>query len=175
MIDQLDNALWDLDREERRRERNLAVRKHVDAFFDWCRAKQPEAAPKSSIAKAFSYALKREGALKTFLDDPDVPLDNNPAERAIRPFCTGRNSWHIIDTVRGAQNSAVLYSIAETAKANNLVPYEYYKYILEQMLRHMDDTNLEFMDDLLPWSDAVQEKGSAHEIPKPEEMEPESA
>lgn len=175
VIYQLDNALWDLDREERRRERNLAVRKHVDAFFDWCRAKQPEAAPKSSIAKAFSYALKREGALKTFLDDPDVPLDNNPAERAIRPFCTGRNSWHIIDTVRGAQNSAVLYSIAETAKANNLVPYEYYKYILEQMLRHMDDTNLEFMDDLLPWSDAVQEKCSAPEIPKPEEMEPESA
>lgn len=56
-----------------------------------------------------------------------------------------------------------------------LVPYEYYKYILEQMLRHMDDTNLEFMDDLLPWSDAVQEKCSAPEIPKPEEMKPESA
>ena len=173
VIYQLDNALWDLDREERRKERDLTVRKHVEAFFDWCRAKLPETAPKSKIAESLSYALKRESTLKTFLDDPDVPLDNNPAERAIRPFCTGRNSWHIIDTVRGAQNSAVLYSIAETAKANNLVPYEYYKYVLEHMLEHMNDTNLEFVEDLLPWSDAVKEKCSVPEIPKPEEMKTE--
>ncbi len=169
----MDNALWDLNREERRKERDLTVRKHVEAFFDWCRAKLPETAPKSKIAESLSYALKRESTLKTFLDDPDVPLDNNPAERAIRPFCTGRNSWHIIDTIRGAENSAVLYSIAETAKANQLVPYEYYKYVLEQMLEHMNDTNLEFVEDLLPWSERVKEKCSIPEIPKPEEMKTE--
>lgn len=173
VIYQLDNALWNLDREERRKERDLTVRKHVEAFFDWCRAKLPETAPKSKIAESLSYALKRESTLKTFLDDPDVPLDNNPAERAIRPFCIGRNSWHIIDTIRGAENSAVLYSIAETAKANNLVPYEYYKYVLEQMLEHMNDTNLKFMDDLLPWSERVKEKCSVPEIPKTKEMKTE--
>jgi transposase len=75
--------------------------------------------------------------------------------------------------VRGAQNSAVLYSIAETAKANQLVPYEYYKYILKQMLEHMNDTNLEFLVNLLPWSEHVKEKCSVPEIPKTEEMKTE--
>ena len=64
----------------------------------------------------------------------------------------------MIDTVHGAESSAIIYSIAETAKANHLKPYEYFKYLLEEIPRHMEDTELGFLDDLLPWSDSLPEE-----------------
>lgn len=93
-----------------------------------------------------------------FLQDPKVPLDNNAAEGAIRPFVIGKKNWVMIDTVHGAQASASIYSIAETAKANDLKPYQYFKYILEEIPKHMDETSLDFLDDLLPWSDSLPEE-----------------
>ncbi len=72
-------------------------------------------------------------------------------------FCVGKHSWHIIGSRRGAKASAVLYSIAETSKANGLKPYEYFKYLLEQMLAHLDDKPADYIDDLLPWSEKIPE------------------
>ena len=66
--------------------------------------------------------FNQEKYLKVFLEDGNVPMDNNAAERAIKNFCIGRKNWLIIDTIRGAQSSAIIYSIAETAKANKLKP-----------------------------------------------------
>ena len=60
--------------------------------------------------------------------DGSVPMTNNAAEQSIRPFTQGRKNWYLIDTVGGAKSSAVAYSIVETAKANNLKPYEYFKF-----------------------------------------------
>ena len=85
-------------------------------------------------------------------------MDNNAAERAIKNFCIGRKNWLIIDTIRGAQSSAIIYSIAETAKANNLKPYEYFEYLLEEISQHMEDTDLSFCEELLPWSTNLPEK-----------------
>lgn len=67
------------------------------------------------------------------------------------------HSWHIISTKRGAQASAVLYSIAETARANGLKPFEYFQYLLEQILAHADDPPEEYLDDVMPWSDKIPE------------------
>ncbi len=61
--------------------------------------------------------------MDTKLLDPELPLDNNDDERSIRAFCVGKHSWHIIDSVKGAEASALLYSISESAKANNLKHY----------------------------------------------------
>ena len=61
----------------------------------------------------------------------------------------------MIDTVAGAETSAMIYSIAETAKANNLKPCNYFKYLLEEIPRHMDGPGVDFCDDLLPWSDTL--------------------
>ena len=58
----------------------------------------------------------------------------------------------MIDTINGAKSSAIIYSIAETAKANNLKPYEYFEYLLTEIPKHMDDTDLNFLNSLLPWS-----------------------
>ena len=128
-------------------------------------------ATNTAEAEIRQYALKMQRAytkkyreenqekyLKVFLTDGDVPLDNNASERAIRGFCIGKKNWQMIDTINGAKTSAMIYSIAETAKANNLKPYEYFEYLLEEIPKHMDDTNLEFLDDMLPWSKTLPEE-----------------
>ena len=87
-----------------------------------------------------------------FLNDGRVPADNNAAEQAIRGFCIGKKNWHMIDTIHGAQASAIIYSIAETAKANHLKPYHYFEHLLTEIPKHMDDTSVDFLESLLPWS-----------------------
>ena len=81
------------------------------------------------LREAFTYALHQEKYLWVFLTDGDVPMDNNASERAIRGFCVGVKNWQMIDTINGAKSSAIIYSIAETAKANDLKPYEYFEYL----------------------------------------------
>ena len=63
----------------------------------------------------------------------------------------------IIDTVNGANSSAIIYSIAETAKANNLKPFDYFEYLLTEIPKHVDDKNTDFLAELLPWSDMLPE------------------
>ena len=58
----------------------------------------------------------------------------------------------MIDTIAGAESSAIIYSLAETAKANDLKPYEYFEYLLTEIPAHMDDTDRSFLEDILPWS-----------------------
>ena len=99
--------------------------------------------------------LYEEKYLRKFLDNPIIPLDNNDAERSIKAFCVGKHIWHVIDSKNGAEASAILYSIAETAKANGLKPYEYFKYALEQILLRQDDPLDTYISDLVPWSDAL--------------------
>ena len=67
-------------------------------------------------------------------------------------------SYHMIDTIAGAEASAIIYSIAETAKANNLKPYDYFEYLLTEIPKHMDDQDVSFCEDLLPWSDKLPAK-----------------
>lgn len=84
------------------------------------------------------------------LENGDLPIDNSATERAIRPFTIGRAYWHIIDTVHGAQASAVIYSLVETAKANDWKIYEYPKHLLTEIPKYMDYTDRSFLDGLLP-------------------------
>ena len=64
-----------------------------------------------------------------------------------------RKNWVMIDTIAGAESSAIIYSLAETAKANNLKPYDYFKYLLTEIPKHLDDKNDDFCESLLPWSE----------------------
>lgn len=85
-------------------------------------------------------------------------MDNNASDRAIRGFCIGKKNWQVIDTINGAKASAIIYSIAETVKANNLKPYEYFEYLLDEIAQHLADKDKSFLDDLLPWSSALSDK-----------------
>ena len=89
------------------------------------------------------------------IKDGRIPIDNSATERAIRSFTIGRANRHVIDTIHGVQASAVVYSLVETAKANHLRIYEYLKYLLTEIPKHMEDTSLAFLDDLLPWSEKL--------------------
>lgn len=154
-IYKLEDAFAKLSPEERLLRRQHSTKPLVEAFFEWIRDNQGKVMPKSATGKGFSYCLNQEKYLKVFLDDGRVPADNNAAEQAIRGFCIGKRNWHLIDTIHGAQASAIIYSIAETAKANLLKPYQYFKHLLTEIPKHMDDTDLGFLEELLPWSDEL--------------------
>lgn len=152
-----DQSLQKLPAAERKKRRKTLVKPLVDAFFVWCQDSLNAVPPSSETAKGIRYCLNQEKYLRTFLTDPQIPLDNNLAEQAIRPFCVGKKNWKLIDTVYGARASAILYSIVETAKANELNIYQYFRFLLTEIPKHMDETNLEFLDALLPWSDTLPE------------------
>lgn len=153
----VDNAEKGQSPEKILQNRQTVVKKLVDAYFDWVREKIPLVDPSSATGRALQYSLNQEPFLRVFLDDPKIPLDNNDAERSIRKFCVGKKNWQICASKNGAEASAVLYSVAETAKANGLRPYFYFKYVMEQMLLYQDGTDRSFLDDLLPWSDKLPE------------------
>ena len=112
----------------------------------------------STIGKALKYNINQEKYLRVFLTDGNVPPDNNPAEQTILPFTIGRKNFVLIATDNGAKASAMLYSLAETAKANEFNTYKYFELLLTEIPKHMEDNDLSFIDDLLPWSPRVQKE-----------------
>lgn len=114
-----EKKLKELSSSERLVQRQLVIRPLVDALFVYLKQHKDEVANKGKLADAFGYMLNQEKYLRVFLSDGDVPMDNNASERAIRGFCVGKKNWQVIDTINGAKTSAIIYSIAETAKANN--------------------------------------------------------
>ena len=106
----------------------------------------------------FFFYLRLAQYLRVFLDNGNVPIDNNAAERAIRPFTVGRKNWVLINTIKGAKASAIIYSLVETAKANNLRTYEYLELLLTEIPNHLDDKNFDYFENLMPWSDYVKER-----------------
>ena len=150
-----EKQLKDLPAGERKDRRQLSVKPMVEAYFTWVRENLPKVPPKSKTWEGFNYSLNQEKYLKVFLDDGEVPMDNNAAEQSIRGFCIGKKNWVMIDTIAGAKASAIIYSIAEAAKANNLKPYDYFEYLLTEIPKHLDDTDRSFLDDLLPWSPSL--------------------
>lgn len=152
-----EGKLKDLSSEERLVRRQMVIQPLVDALFVYLKQKREQIVVKGKLESAFTYLLNQEKYLRVFLRDGDVPMDNNASERAIRGFCIGKKNWEVIDTINGAKTSAVIYSIAETAKANNLKPYEYFEYLLTVIPEHMEDTDYSFLEDLLPWSQKLPE------------------
>ena len=139
--------------DERLKQRQAVIKPLVDAFFAYL--KNIKVSRKDKFGDAVGYALNQEKYLRVFLTDGDVPIDNNASERAIRGFCIGKKNWQMIDTINGAKASAIIYSIVETAKANNLKPFDYVQYLLEEIPQHMDDTDCAFIEELLPWSEKL--------------------
>ena len=153
-----EKKLKSLTSEERLAQRQAIIKPLVEALFVYLKQNDCQVPKTGKLREAFTYALNQEKYLKVFLTDGDVPMDNNASERAIRGFCIGKKNWQVIDTINGAKTSAMIYSIAETAKANNLKPYEYFEYLLEEIPEHMEDIDRSFLERLLPWSPELPEK-----------------
>lgn len=152
-----DKQWKDLPGEERQARRETELKPKVEEYFCWVKSKIGSVPPKSETGKGLAYSMNQKEYLLGFLTNPDVPLDNSEAERKIRNFVVARKNFILIDTIAGAEASAILFSMSETARANNLKPYDYFKYLLEELPKHMKDDHrdMRFLDDLLPWSDKL--------------------
>ena len=154
----LDNGYDDLSPEDRATQRQLHLARKVDDYFAWVKVKYDQVTKNSVVGKALAYSIHQEKYLRVFLSDGNIPMDNNYAEQAIRPFTIGRKNFVIIESDNGAKASAILYSLVETAKANRLNTYKYFELLLTEIPKHMDDKDLSFISDLMPWSTRVQEE-----------------
>ena len=126
----------------------------LDAF--WCWLESLTVLNGSSLGKAVTYAKNQKPYMENYLLDGRCSISNNLAENSIRPFAVGRKNWLFADTTKGADASAAVYSIVETAKANGLSVFTY----LEYLLMYMPDTDYQndpdALADLMPWSESVK-------------------
>ncbi len=158
-----EGALKDLSTRQRLRERQNNIKPLVEEYFAWVKKQLEDGTvpPKSKTAEGLRYSVNQEKYLRVFLTDGNVPIDNSASERAIRTFCIGKKNWMFHDSVRGAQASAVIYSLSETAKLNDLRPYYYFKHLLTELPNLCDEKgNMEpaKLDDLLPWSESLPDE-----------------
>lgn len=120
--------------------------KILDEFFEFCDKSQGVSLPKSLTGTAITYALNQKETLMTFLEDPKLELSNNAAERAVKPFVIGRKNFLFCNTPNGANSSAVIFSIIETAKENGLKPFKYLEFLFENIRLGND------VAELVPWN-----------------------
>ena len=119
----------------------------LNQFKTWLDKSALQVPPKSAVGKAIAYSLRQWPKLNRYTENGFLSIDNNRAERAVKPFVIGRKNWLFSNTATGAQASAMMYSLVETAKANGLIPFDYLRYLLEQL-----PTKPEDIDYLLPWN-----------------------
>ena len=120
----------------------------------WVKTLDP--APGSKLAEAVTYARNQKEYLNAFLDHGEVDISNNLIENAIRPFAVGRKNWLFCDTPKGADASAIVYTLVETAKANGLDPYSYLKLLLTELPYLGKTPSQEDLDAFLPWKPKIQ-------------------
>lgn len=138
--------LTDAGRLELREQRSRPLLKEIRTWLD---AALPAVAPKTALGKALAYAHALWPRLIHYVERGDLPIDNNRAENAIRPFVVGRKAWMFSDTQAGARASAMIYSLVETAKANSIDPYSWLRLLARRVPAA---TSLEDYVALLPWN-----------------------
>ena len=131
----IEQELAELPPEERYTQHLERSKPVMDALLAW--AETTNAAPKSALGKAVYYLKEQCPYLIRVLEDGRLELSNNLAERSIKPFVIGRKNFLFANTPWGAQGSAVIYSMIETAKANNLDPYRYLTWVLTNQGRQL--------------------------------------
>lgn len=152
MLYKIEEMIRDKSPEERYTERQKQAKPLLEAFFEWLHGLEDAVDRSSTIGEAVLYTLNQEPYLKQYLEDGHLSIDNTAAERAIKNFAVGRRNWLFSKSIRGAQSSATVYSITETALLNGLKPYNYLTYVLERMKDLGAFPKKEDMLELLPWS-----------------------
>lgn len=139
---------------ERYEKRLLLERPVLDDFWNWL--DNLIALKGSALGKAVNYAINQKPYMENYLLDGRCSISNNAAENSLRPYTVGRKNWLFSDTPKGASASAAVYSIVETAKANNINVYTYLQYLLLYMPDADYLNHPEVLEDLMPWSEAAQ-------------------
>lgn len=152
----IERELQDETPEERYKKRLLKSQPILDAFKEWLKYQTPRVTPKSALGQAIAYCRNQWDRLEGFMKDGRLEIDNNRSERSIKPFVIGRKNWLFANTAKGAAASATIYSVVETAKENDLNPFEYLKFLFEKM-PNMNFDDKEAFDEILPWSKSLPE------------------
>lgn len=159
-----ENQLKNLNSEDRTALRKEKVKPKMDQFFEYVHSLEASDEIFSDrMKKAITYAVNQEEHLGQFLADGNISIDNGHAERVIRSYSVGRSNWLFADTVFGAKVNALMYSVVETAKANHVNVCCYLRYLLEEIPKHLDQSDKSFLKDMVPWSDAYQSYESQKE------------
>ena len=132
----------------RRAVRQELSRPKLDALHSWAEKQLTRISTKGDLAKAFRYALGRWHAFSLFIDDGRVAIDNNAAERAVRPICLGKKNWLFAGSETGAETLARAMTLIESAKMNGLDPQAY----ITDLLNRIHDHKINRIDELLPWN-----------------------
>lgn len=138
----------------RQQARQAQVESLLDVYWAWVEKLDP--APGSKLEDAVAYAKNQKAFLNEFMCHGEVDISNNIAENAIRPFVVGRKNWLFCDTPKGAEASAVVYTLVETAKANGLDPFRYLNYVLLNIRFLGQNPPNEQLEQFLPWNEAAR-------------------
>jgi len=147
----IEEEIRDIAPEDRIKRRLEKAKPLLAEYFAWAEKHEPIVLPKSKLGEAIGYSLKQRKYLESFLLDGRLEISNNRAERSIKPFVIGRKNWLFSNTPKGADASAVIYSLIETAKENDLNPFPYLQYLFEQ-LPNVNIQEPEILKKYLPWS-----------------------
>ena len=139
-------------RQEYRQNRELPI---LEEYFAWLKTVHPEKG--SKLEEAVRYSLNQKQQLMAFLENGEVPISNNLAENAIRPLTLGRKNWLFCDTPKGAEASAIVYSMVETAKANGIEPFAYLQHVLVELPYLGKNHSHEELESLMPWAPYIQQ------------------
>ena len=159
------NRLFELERqfegltaEERLIQRKEKSGPILEAYWTWL---YTIPRPTGKLKDAVTYAQNQKAHLSAFLEHGEIEISNNQVENAIRPFVVGRKGWLFADTPQGAEASAIIYSLMETAKANSLRLDDYLLHLLSRMPERAEQNKDFEIDDLLPWSEEMKSWFSA--------------
>jgi len=139
----------DLSSEEKRNIRAIQAKPILDAFHGWLLEIKPHVQARGLLDKAIQYTLNQWESLTYYVQNGAVSIDNNAAERQIKPFAVGRKNWLFMGSPDGAKAAANLYSLIETAKLNDVNPEGYLKFLMEHTI---DANDTALMEKLMPWN-----------------------
>lgn len=151
----IEETIKQLSNEQKVIERAKQAKPVLEVFWNWVESVYP--LPGSGLGKAINYAINQKEYLNNYLLDGRYSISNNIAENKIRPFVVGRKNWLFSDTPKGADASAVIYSLVETAKANGLNVRKYIEYLLTWMPYTAAFDTPKSLDVFMPWNEEVRE------------------
>lgn len=153
---EIEKRLEVLSPEGRKAQRLIQEKPVLDALWSWVEKSSAKVLPGSKLGKAFTYAHNQKSGLMNYLLDGNCSISNNLAENSIRPFTIGRKNWLFSGSPRGAEASAGIYTLIETAKANGLNPLKYIQFILSDIPGSTFLEFPEYLEDYMPWNPMIQ-------------------
>lgn len=145
--------------QEGRKQQRLEEEKPVlEAFWSWAEESSIVILPNSKLGEAFTYAFNQKEGLMNYLKDGNCSISNNLAENSIRPFTIGRKNWLFSGSPKGAEVSAGVYTLIETAKANGIDPFKYIAFILGDIPGTALMEYPEILEEYMPWHPVIQER-----------------